>query len=137
MMEPIGDPRAVAIQNNFLLAGRGPDLAFVGKNSASLKSWSINHNGRQVRAPDSAATEASEWIPSSDDVVLDKNELMSFDPQDNDFLRPAKDSPLATAGAGDGLPEYVGAVPPEGVDPWDWDRTWRAWATKPRDTQPK
>jgi serine/threonine protein kinase len=24
------------------------------------------------------------------------------------------------------LPPYVGAVPPEGVEPWDWDRTWKA-----------
>src|SRR5262249_39139986 len=24
------------------------------------------------------------------------------------------------------LPSYVGAVPPEDADPWDWDRTWLA-----------
>jgi hypothetical protein len=24
------------------------------------------------------------------------------------------------------LPAYVGAVPPEGVEPWDWDKTWSA-----------
>src|SRR5262249_57780733 len=51
-----------------------------------------------------------------------------------DFLRPAKDSPLATAGAGQedpSLPRYVGALPPEGAEPWDWDRTWRM----PKDAQ--
>src|SRR5262249_48292621 len=45
------------------------------------------------------------------------------------FLRPAKDSPLATGGAGrtdPSLPSYVGAVPPEGVPAWDWGRTWLA-----------
>jgi hypothetical protein len=26
------------------------------------------------------------------------------------------------------LPAYVGAVPPEGVEPWDWDTTWKALA---------
>ncbi len=26
------------------------------------------------------------------------------------------------------LPAYVGAVPPEGVEPWDWDKTWKALA---------
>jgi len=54
------------------------------------------------------------------------------DPKSPDFLRPAKDSPLATAGAGSddlSLPRYVGALPPEGVPPWDWDRAWRS-ATK-------
>ena len=51
-----------------------------------------------------------------------------------DFLRPEKDSRLATAGAGGpnanpvdkSLPPYVGAVPPQGVEPWDWDKTWKA-----------
>jgi hypothetical protein len=26
------------------------------------------------------------------------------------------------------LPAYIGAVPPEGVEPWDWDMTWKALA---------
>jgi hypothetical protein len=26
------------------------------------------------------------------------------------------------------LPVYVGAVPPEGVEPWDWEKTWKALA---------
>ena len=24
------------------------------------------------------------------------------------------------------LPAYVGAVPPEGVEAWDWEKTWKA-----------
>ena len=50
-------------------------------------------------------------------------------PGDPNFLRPTKDSPLATGGAGvkdSALPAYVGAVPPDGGEPWDWDRTWSA-----------
>jgi hypothetical protein len=23
------------------------------------------------------------------------------------------------------LPAYVGAVPPVGVEPWDWEKTWK------------
>ena len=48
---------------------------------------------------------------------------------DANFLRPPKDSPLAKGGAGatdPALPAYVGAVPPEGVEPWDWEKTWKA-----------
>ena len=49
---------------------------------------------------------------------------------DKNFLRPAKNSPLATAGAGGDLPTYVGAVPPEGVERWDWTKTWNARTSK-------
>jgi hypothetical protein len=56
-------------------------------------------------------------------------QVLSRTPSDPNFLRPAKDSPLATGAVNDGsLPAYVGAVPPEGVEPWDWDKTWRALA---------
>ena len=88
-------------------------------------------------------------------------ELLSLTLGEPNFLRPARDSPLATGGAGGdavspwritsaagqapgltnpwmaawalawvrnhpdrALPAYVGAVPAEGVKPWDWDRTW-------------
>jgi hypothetical protein len=40
------------------------------------------------------------------------------------FLRPAKNSVLAGGGADGDLPTYVGAVPPEGVEQWDWQKTW-------------
>ncbi len=26
------------------------------------------------------------------------------------------------------LPAYVGAVPPEGVEEWDWEKTWKMMA---------
>jgi hypothetical protein len=105
------------------------------------------------------------WIPvARADTWKPHIEVMSRDPRHLDFLRPAKDSPLATAGAGaaDGLartlaaavglahgptaglatwttanrgsafdpslPAYVGAVPPKGMQPWDWEKTWKALA---------
>ena len=28
------------------------------------------------------------------------------------------------------MPTYIGAVPPEGAAPWDWEKTWKARAQK-------
>ena len=60
-------------------------------------------------------------------------EVISRTKGDPDFLRPPKHSPLAEAGAGLSdkalpLPSYVGAVPPVGVEEWDWSKTWKALA---------
>jgi hypothetical protein len=57
------------------------------------------------------------------------NAVLSYKPGNPDFLRPPKDSPLAKGGAGVNdisLPSYVGAVPPEGAEPWNWEKTWKA-----------
>jgi hypothetical protein len=36
-------------------------------------------------------------------------------------------APLGKGGAGGAdLPAYVGALPPEGVAAWDWERIWKA-----------
>jgi hypothetical protein len=54
--------------------------------------------------------------------------LVSIDEEHPDQVRPGKASRLAGSGAGRNdpeLPRYIGALPPEGVEPWDWDRTWR------------
>jgi hypothetical protein len=54
--------------------------------------------------------------------------VLSREPNDPNFLRPPKGSPLARGGAGvmdPALPAWVGAVAPEGVAPWDWDKTWK------------
>src|SRR5262249_13112018 len=104
------------------------------------------------------------WIPARpNDRLQIPIKVLSRKPGDATFLRPAKDSPLATGGAGapgkalaslasvvgaapggmgalrhawvaateanafdPSLPAYVGAVPPEGVEPWDWGKTWKA-----------
>jgi hypothetical protein len=66
---------------------------------------------------------------SPTDHELSPNAVLSYKPDDPDFLRPPKDSPLATGGSGVSdisLPSYVGAVPPDGVEPWNWDKTWSA-----------
>src|SRR5439155_10477236 len=46
------------------------------------------------------------------------------------FLRPVKDLSLAKSGAGGALPSFVGAVPPEGAQPWNWQWTWDALVNK-------
>jgi hypothetical protein len=64
---------------------------------------------------------------AADDGRLLPSDLLSQDAENPDRMRPGKDSPLATQGAGAlyDLPAYIGALPPEGTAPWDWDRTWR------------
>jgi hypothetical protein len=62
---------------------------------------------------------------------MQRHDLDAVQPtaRDPEFLRPPRDSPLAKAGAGAEdslLPGYVGAVPPEGVEPWDWATTCQA-----------
>jgi hypothetical protein len=44
-------------------------------------------------------------------------------------LKPKTGSPLASEGMGKtdpNLPAYIGALPPPGMRPWDWMRTWNA-----------
>ena len=80
--------------------------------------------------PAASSPDAKAWVPPGPkDVLKDKIDGVNRDPKSPEFLRPAKDSPLATAGAGNedpALPSYIGALPPHGAEPWDWDRTWRA-----------
>jgi tRNA A-37 threonylcarbamoyl transferase component Bud32 len=93
--------------------------------------WLFSHNWREVDEQTGARV-PGRWIPYSlTDHPLKPDMVLSLESGDPNFLRPAKDSPLATGGAGvtdPTLPAYVGAVPPEGVAPWDWERTWRALA---------
>jgi hypothetical protein len=97
--------------------------------------WHFSHNWRELPPPDSDSPLRAFWIRAGpDDHLQVPIEVLSRKPGDPNFLRPAKDSPLASGGAGGRkaaasdppLPAYVGAVPPEGVEPWDWDKTWRA-----------
>ena len=107
------------------LAKKAPgDLASL-LNSAD---WRFSHNWREGEEPNPASGENLFWIPPSKSNKLQKTiEVMSRAQGDLDFLRPAADSPLATGGVGDAdpvlpLPRYVGAVPPKGMDPWDWGK---------------
>jgi hypothetical protein len=128
----------VQVKNNLVVRSRSPDFAFLdGIDADNVKGegdgaslpviWQFSHNWREGGAPGPREELRRAWIPpSSTDVLRERIALLSTDPQDPHFLQPAKDSPLATGGAGGDLPAYVGAVPPEGVAPWDWDKTWKA-----------
>lgn len=122
----------IAIRNNLLLAGQGLDLQFLGKDRQSLAACQFDHNWREVRPPGEKTPEEKTWIPPGpQDVRKDQIVGVARDPADaKNFLRPAKDSLLATAGVGGDLPTYVGAVPPEDVERWDWDKTWNARTSK-------
>jgi serine/threonine protein kinase len=134
----------IRIQNNLVLANLSPvDLVLLdhrrgnyvqvrgGDLQALLQSpdWHFSHNWREVPLKPGISL-SDRWIPECPNDHLEVSiPLLSRNPEHANFLRPAKDSPLATGGAGAGdipLPAYVGAVPPEGVEPWDWDKTWSA-----------
>ena len=64
-----------------------------------------------------------------DEARFTPGDLLAQDGKALDRIRPGKESPLATQGAGskDGsLPSYIGWLPRAGDPVWDWDRTWRA-----------
>jgi hypothetical protein len=130
-------PGNIRVVNNLSLESGTPDYAFFKSEEPGLgvapgdveslgKAWTFANNWRETR---SLADEKA-WIPpSATDVIRETIEGIDRDPASPDYLRPAADSPLATEGAGrtePSLPLYVGALPPAGVDPWDWDRTWLA-----------
>ena len=134
--------KGVQIRNNLFLETKPPDMVFykskdpqrieaVGEGDALHKSWRLDHNWREAKKPVGTSIRERSWIPPAEaDVLQGSIAGVNRDPKDLDnFLRPHKDSPLATKGGGQTdpwLPSYVGALPPEGVEPWDWDRTWRA-----------
>ena len=128
---------ALEIKSNLLLAEKGLDMTYVGGNPTILDTWRVSQNWRQVRIAAQTAPDARGWIRFGEDTILEQIEILSAQAGNVDFLRPPKGSTLGTAGAGGDLPEYVGAVPPEGVDPWDWDITWQARASKTENTEPK
>src|SRR3989442_11117354 len=81
---------------------------------------------RKTGLPTDMDVYSKSWIPLAPaDTRRDKIDGLSRDPREPAFLKPAKDSPLATAGmGGDLLPSWVGAVAPEGTTPWNWQKTW-------------
>jgi serine/threonine protein kinase len=132
--EPRPRVRDVDIRNNLILAEQLPDIRFVGENRQALSDWRIENNRRQKITTPPTNVEAKECVQATKDQVLDRIAVLSQDASDPNFLRLPADSPAATGGAGKddpSLPSYIGAVPPEGVQRWDWNRTWRM----PRDAQ--
>jgi hypothetical protein len=138
----------IRFQNNLVLApqqeadlfllnhrrGEFNNQPSLGDLQALLNSreWRFSHNGREIMPLRDDHPKIGFWIPERPNDRLQKPiDAGSRKLGDANFLRPSKDSPLATAGAGvddPALPPYIGAVPPEGVEPWDWDKTWKALA---------
>jgi hypothetical protein len=132
--------RDIRVCNNLSLATPYPDLRAYdsgghpstprgwGDGEAYTKLWSFSHNWREVKSPEKRPAEPDGWVPPGKLDEVRKKIDVERDAGKPDYLRPKPGSPLATQGAGQvdpTLPSYVGAVPPEGVDPWDWDRAWR------------
>src|SRR5262249_38740460 len=129
----------VELTNNIFLEATVADMCFVqetkqgdqrpGDGKALMSLWRCHHNHR-----DGSGTALSIFLPLAlEDRKLNLAELVSRDPDKPDLIRPVLGSSLATQGAGTedpSLPVYVGALPPEGVPHWDWDKTWRARVAK-------
>jgi serine/threonine protein kinase len=131
----------IRLCNNLVLGALQPDVLFLkwsgqandtptaGDGASAAKAWRLDHNWREVKLPAEGTDERKSWVPpdlKKGDMRLDEIKGIDRDPKSSDYLRPARKSPLASAGAGKedpSLPPYVGALPPEGVDPWDWDRS--------------
>jgi serine/threonine protein kinase len=128
--------KRIALRNNLFLAST-PDLVFLdsggkgdeiqgdGDGAELLKVWQIDHNFREV----DPNKRGKSWIPAgTNDVVQAQLSGLSRQLDSPDYLRPDRSSAMATEGAGKedpSLPRYVGALPPQDVEPWDWQRTWR------------
>jgi hypothetical protein len=98
------------------------------------KAWLFDHNWRETKRPE-PGPQTRGWIPPSPgDVLRERIDGVGRDAGAAGYLRPLPGSDLATHGAGvvdPALPRWVGALPPEGVEPWDWERTWGAKLRQP------
>jgi tRNA A-37 threonylcarbamoyl transferase component Bud32 len=133
----------IRVQNNLVLGHQfAADLVFFNhprgdfdQTSASdlpalltSPNWRFSHNWREIVPLKPGLGLSDRWVPTCPNDHLEVPiRVLSRTHGDPNFLRPQKDSPLATSGAGVSdisLPAYVGAVPPDGVQPWDWQKTW-------------
>jgi serine/threonine-protein kinase len=135
--------RRVEVAGNlFLGTGSRPDALYIdsggtvhdvrgpGDGRLLLEAWSFHHNGREVVPPAEDDSVAPAFVPPAPtDVAGERLAVISRDPASEDFLRPEAGSPLALGGAGGvdaTLPAFIGAVPPAGAAPHDWEATWSA-----------
>jgi serine/threonine protein kinase len=132
----------VQIRNNLFLATDGPDMVYLdtggtrdklngpGNGKLVQARWQFDHNWREGKPPKGNDFRSLGWIPVNKlEVQQERIGVLSRRQGEPGFLRPAKASPLASQGAGradPALPAYIGAVPPEGAEPWDWTRSWPA-----------
>src|SRR5262249_16316815 len=126
--------RQAEVRNNLVSNATVCDMSFVrnlkggqigGDVRALCRLWQFGYNGRDL----SGAFDVARLPMGPTDQQFDKPPLVSLKPTEAGFLQPVKDTPLCSKGAGTvdpTLPVYIGAVPPEGVPAWDWDRTWQA-----------
>ncbi len=92
--------------------------------AAVATDWRFAGNWRDTLG---AADKAVIPLAARDHLLGDRG-FVSVDPKSADFLRPSKEFAEAMAtdqvpGAPP-LPAYAGAMPPPGVEAWDWERTW-------------
>jgi hypothetical protein len=139
--------KSIRFQNNLVLNPQFPaDLVFHDHRRgnfaqerpsdvpALLKSprWRFSHNWREIVPLRPGSPFWDRWIPPQlNDCLKVPIEVLSRELGRSNFLRPPKGSPLGKGGAGVSdiaLPAYVGAVPPEDVEPWDWEKTWKTLA---------
>jgi serine/threonine-protein kinase len=133
------EPGQVELRNNLLFRAENADLAFLlakaglpkgpGDGKMLISSWKFGHNHR-----DQSGTDGVYCLPlAPGDTRVERIDVISLNPTERGFLRPRPDCRLATGGAGKDealLPAYVGAVPPQGVEPWGWDKTWKGRAQR-------
>jgi hypothetical protein len=101
-------PKSVDIRNNIIRSRDAGGLHVGPDNLAAVKSsWKLGHNCYL-----SEPTGIPDAIPRQPTDLITQKQFVSVDPKNSDFFRIASDSPLATAGAGGHLPNYIGAFPP-------------------------
>ena len=141
----------IRFQNNLVLSPmRNADFFFFdhkrgifnndetpGDITGLLKAWRFSHNWREISEPKSSDVDAKFWIPGPRDKLQKPIAMESRTRGDANFLRPSRDSELGRTGAGLDdptlpLPAYVGALPPTGVEAWDWSKTWNALVSRQR-----
>jgi len=122
----------IAFHNNLLFEATNADMVLLRSTIAHVpvpadggplvKLWDFKHNRRDFSGIYSSAA----FPLAPDDKRIDKPELITREASNPDFLCPIKGSELATGGVGGHLPKYIGAVPPENTERWNWDKTWKA-----------
>jgi serine/threonine-protein kinase len=134
--------KGVRFCNNLVLGAEKPDLVYVrgnpnftdpqgaGDGPALLRAWQFDHNWREARQPRGESMFEKGWIPPSEADHLQTSLPGLSRAKGADWPRPLKGSDLALKGAGGDLPAYVGALPPAGAEPWDWQWTWDALADR-------
>jgi hypothetical protein len=132
VMDPIAEVPDLHIVNNLILSDTGPDMAYLGADPQVLAGWRIANNYRQLQPPEST-DELQRWLPFENDRIGERLGPVSLEPQSPDFLVAPRTADLSINEALNHLPGYIGAVPPENVQPWDWTTTWKELSKEPRD----